>query len=311
MERIGIVILTHGDGDLTNQCINSISSKDSRNFELIYYLIDSTPVPQKEKILYELTDKINFEYHYVVNNGYSAGNNVGLIRAKENKCDYVLVANNDVVFLDNTITDLINGFKVNNDIGIVGPKIFLQDGSIQEINMLVETTICGTYKYLLRKTPLRFLSRKYINSFQYNLKQGEPICSFFAHSVSGCCFMISNKCIDAITIFDEETFLYHEEIILGKKLEELGFKTLYSTEAQIIHIGGMSTGKMSSKTFQYFVDSELYYFLKYQQTSRIILLPLILIRFFSYLNIIKKDTKRGKKLYEFFRMLIDRMGKYV
>ena len=180
------------------------------------------------------------------------------------------------------IENLCDFLDENPDYGIAGPKVFLPDGTIQEINMGCKMTLSGKYKYLLRKTPLRIFTKQFIKEFhasEYDLKT-----SFDVYAVSGCCFMMSRYAADNLYPLDENTFLYEEENIIGVKMEQLELKTIYNTDSKIIHLGGVSTKGISAYAYTCLVESEIYYCLKYLKAFRIQIIPLYLIRTVKYVS---------------------------
>lgn len=121
---IGIVILNYENWQDTYRCIKSINSNPPReNFQIILVDNASKSVPK-----YNLEEFIN-TYHVIFirnkkNFGYNAGNNVGIKKAQELGCSFILISNNDVLFKKNTIQVLCDFLKSNPEVGIVGPKIF-------------------------------------------------------------------------------------------------------------------------------------------------------------------------------------------
>jgi len=113
--------------------------------------------------------------------------------------------------------------------------------------------------------------------------------------------MISNECINEIGLFDENTFLYHEEVILGEVMNQKGFDTYYLTDSVVIHEHGQSTKDLKAFAYTCFVESEIYYLKKYMNENNFKILPLYLIRTIKYiLQCLKsKDFRRNFKSYVF------------
>lgn len=59
---------------------------------------------------------------------------------------------------------------------------------------------------------------------------------------SGCFFIIKTDAFLKADLFDERTFLYAEEIILGYKLKKLHYKFVLDPSWFVVHEGGKSTG---------------------------------------------------------------------
>ena len=61
--------------------------------------------------------------------------------------------------------------------------------------------------------------------------------TFSVYAVLGCCLLLSRTCAEAVTPFDEYPFLYEEELMLGIRMEERGFRTVYHGAAVIEYLG--------------------------------------------------------------------------
>lgn len=151
--------------------------------------------------------------------------------------------------------------------------------------------------YLLRKTIFSSFVKNFIRKFcALDQDLTKP---FEVHSVSGCCFMMSEKCAHDITPFDEETFLYQEELIIGIKMEEKGYKTVYYPSSEVTHVHGQSTKHIKAFSYICLVESEIYYFRKYLKTSKTALFPLYIIRTAKYITLclIHQNFRTNIKLY--------------
>lgn len=168
---IGIVILIYNEWNLSINCINSIRKTCNNDYTI--YLIDnaSTVSMTNEFRQYLCNSKDIVFIRNEQNRGYSAGNNVGISRALADNCDYILISNNDVIFKDNTVRDMASFLSEHKKYGIIGPKIYTRTGETQEINMVCKMTLSGKYKYVLRKTPFSFVSKKFVGRFHATEKK--------------------------------------------------------------------------------------------------------------------------------------------
>ncbi len=273
---LGIVILNYNEWNITINCVNSIRLTCELDYRI--YIVDNAST---EKMTHKFKYFIdNSEDCFLIlsenNNGYAAGNNIGIQKALEDNCDYILITNNDVIFKNKSIDKLQDFLKKHCDYGIAGPKVYLQSGKIQEINMGCKMTMKGKYMYILRKTPLRKFVLPFLTKFHaMNCDLSQP---FDVFAVSGCCFMISDKAINKLYPLDEHTFLYEEENIIGTRMEQLNLKTVYNTDSEIIHLGGASTKDMSEFSYKCFIKSEMYYCKRYLEAKWFQTTPLLILR---------------------------------
>jgi len=274
---LGIVILNYINWVVTEKCIKSIYATIGQINYHIYLVDNASPNPAPNEIL-ELVKNNKIIFIKNQNNrGYAAGNNVGVKKALEDGCKTILVANSDILFLDNGIVCMNNYLKDNPEIGIVGPKIFNIDGKIQIPSMCIRTGI--KEKYLVN-TQVRKIFKSVQEKYYGNGNDLDK--PFQVHAVRGCCFMMSRKCALDITPFDEKTFLFEEELIIGIQMERKGYKTMYYPQSAVVHAHGQSTKSVKAFSFICFVESEIYYCNKYLDAKIIQILPLYFIRTISY-----------------------------
>lgn len=299
---VGIIILNYINWEVSYKCVNSIL-KSTNNINYHIYIIDNASpneCPEKIMSLFKLNPQITF-IKSNENNGYSAGNNIGIKEALKDNCNQILISNSDIVFLNDSILLMKETLK-EKSIGIVGPKLIGIDGKTQQPSMCIKTRLKEKY---LARTFLRHIFKGTDNKYNCrDLDLGKPA---IVHSVSGSCFMMSKECALEITPFDENTFLFQEELIIGIQMEKKGLKTMYNPLCEVIHEHGQSTKSIKALSFIFFVESEIYYCRKYLNASLISILPLYSIRSISFMvrcinnkdfreNISKYITKTGKKL---------------
>lgn len=274
-------MLNYNSWDMTIDCINSLRANCMIPYKV--YIVDNASIKHMtDKFMVFISKAKDCELlKNDSNKGYSAGNNVGIKKALEEGCEYILISNNDVIFRKNSIEKLCEYLNNHCEYGIAGPKIYLQSGDIQEINMGCKMTLAGKYKYILRKTPFKGLTTQFVNKFHATSQDlSRP---FDVYAVSGCCFMMSRYAAEQLFPMDENTFLYEEENIIGCRMEKLGLKTVYDSESEIIHLGGASTQGESALSYSWLVESEIYYCLHYLKALRIQIIPLFIIRTANYI----------------------------
>lgn len=194
------------------------------------------------------------------NSGYAAGNNIGLKKAYIDGCDLFLISNSDILITDQSIDRMCDFSQKMENVGVVGPLIYDENGKQQPIHMLTKLTAIGKIKNMMLSTPLRTLVKDFQKKFVMYETPIEPMKVF---GVSGCCFLVTRDCYEKAFPFDENTFLYEEEYILGCKLEEKNIDAYILPQAKVIHFGGGSTNGMSEFSYNCFMRSEQYYLKEY------------------------------------------------
>ena len=89
-------------------------------------------------------------------------------------------------------------------------------------------------------------------------------------AISGAFFIIKNKVLKEIGLFDENVFLFYEEDILAKTLKEKKYKTISLNTHHFIHYESQTIGKTFSyyrKTKQLY-KSKIYYQQNYNHINK-------------------------------------------
>jgi len=186
------------------------------------------------------------------NIGFSKGNNLGLKHAKG---EYILYLNSDTLFIEPILKKMQE--KLNDEsIGIVGCQLRNIDLSLQlsyHEGDLVFTS-------LIRRNPLAikfFNSTKKIEiSKEYNLKS--HCVEHEARWLSGACVLLKQSAIiDNNWFWDEDFFMYWEDVELCYRISKAGKKILYLPNLTLIHIGGGGETNFSFKRFSLMEQSKL------------------------------------------------------
>ena len=278
---IGIVILNYNSWEDSKGCIESIC-KDRPGAPFRIYLVDNaSPVRPSEAVMDYCKRQQVVLLEAKENRGYAAGNNIGIAEAMKDSCDAILISNSDVRFYPHSIDNMYQCLQQDPRIGIVGPKIHLPNGRTQRECMMMRTGM--REKYMLR-TRLHVLAPA--NNERYWGRQHDyERETFFVYAVLGCCFMIKGECAKEVMLVDEHTFLYEEELILGIRMAEKKWSTIYYPKSEILHKHEATTGGIGRNQFAYTcqVCSEIYYCRHYLQADKREILPLYGYRTLLYL----------------------------
>jgi GT2 family glycosyltransferase len=252
MNKTAIVILNYLNYLDTIECIDSIIENEYDICGIV--VVDNHSNNHSCKILQDKY-KDRKEIHIIqtkCNLGFAKGNNYGIRYARERlKAEYVLVVNNDTIFIDNNYITKMECHEEN--IGVIGSRILLRKNKIQN---MVKTNL--HFPFLI----IRYLSfwcdyRKY-ETLQYllhemfinNMKQEQIL--------HGCALMFTPKFFEYYSGFYPKTFLYCEEEILTIMLKKVGLKQGFVKETMLYH----KEDKSSEMSFQNKEQVKLKYLLK-------------------------------------------------
>ncbi|RJQ53797.1 MAG: glycosyltransferase [Nitrospiraceae bacterium] len=130
--QISFVILSFNSCSYLERCFNSIISKcleERLNYEII--VIDNGSADESKSVIksYEKTHPHNFATIFLPENtGTTYSRNLGLKKARGR---YICVLDSDTELLDGSIRNVLGILNKGSDVGIVAPRLLLDDGSIQ------------------------------------------------------------------------------------------------------------------------------------------------------------------------------------
>lgn len=277
--KLAIIILNYNSWGDTVQCIESIYKTTFVPDEFNIYVVDnkSTKVPD-DKVRQKFSEYTIKYIQAECNRGYAAGNNLGIKCALEDECTHFLICNSDVIFVSDDILKMYNYLNENENVGIVGPCVFDSNDEFHWFYFVQKADFKARIKHMFLKTPFKGFFRKFKENYTIKSPITVPRKMF---SVSGCCFMMSEKCTRYLYPLDENTFLYEEENIIGCRLENTEFEAHILPNTHVIHLEGQSTKGMSEFSKKCAISSEQYFLKEYLNTNFLCRKILRLIRWLS------------------------------
>lgn len=246
---VSIVLYQTDIGEVNN--ILRIFSQVSLTHKI--FLVDNSPT---DDLKGEFQGLSNVEYIFTGKNlGFGSGHNLAINIIKE-QTEYHLVLNADVNFEGKILEEIFEYMSKNNEIGLLAPKIFNPDGSIQYSAKLLPTPM----NLIVRRfVPIKWLQNKLDTKYEFRFFSFDNIIE--VPYVMGCFMFISANVFRKIDGFDERFFMYPEDIDLTRRIHNK-FKTIYYPKATITHTHGKGSYK-SSKLLYYHVTSMIKYFNKW------------------------------------------------
>ncbi|HLI93758.1 MAG TPA: glycosyltransferase, partial [Puia sp.] len=172
------------------------------------------------------------------NLGFSRASNQGLALAKG---EHILFLNPDTVLPEDFARNCLAFYRQAADApGGLGVRMIDGNGRFLKESRRGFPTPWVAFCRLSGLTSLFPRSRRFS---EYYLGYLPADRSHRAPVLSGACFWVSRKALDAAGPFDEEFFMYAEDIDLSYRLERAGFCNYYFAGTTIIHFKGASTQK--------------------------------------------------------------------
>jgi GT2 family glycosyltransferase len=178
------------------------------------------------------------------NIGFGAANNIG---AKVASGEYLLLLNPDTQIQSDEIFKILDRFKANEKIGIIGPRLVTTAGETQMWCAGKELTLGQFIKNNL--------------GISDSKKVWESKNDVLTDWVSGAALAVRKEVFNKVDGFDEKFFMYYEDMDLCGRVRLLGYEVLYCPEVSILHNGGKSRRNIFLQKIQFF-KSMLYYIKK-------------------------------------------------
>lgn len=210
------------------------------------------------------------------NLGYAGGLNLGARSAELARPTYILALNNDLLFPDPcTVTALITALSGDVRRVAASPLITAADverpaeEQIQVRRVPDFSTLLVAGSGWLRRFP--GLRRKaFLFTYGDHLPY-QPGRVYDCESINGSCFLVCTDFLEEIRFLDEGTFLYFEELILGRQMLERGRIAALTAVTRVIHLQGQATGHGGDRVrlamLQEMVRSEVHYCRAYLGSS--------------------------------------------
>lgn len=257
--KIATIILNYNSSADCQKCIGYLKAQQNIEQEII--VVDNCSHEDDRKVVEALCKEQGCTFiANSENRGYNAGNNVGLRYAAEKGYEYALIANPDVEFPQTDyLATLVAQMQTDDDIVVCGSDIVTPEGIHQNPKKRGNDKLKGYFSWITE-----ILGREKVKNNNPEWIE-DPRVSKYCRCLNGCCFLVKMDFINKIGFFDENTFLYGEEPILGSQVEENGKKMYYTANTFAVHAHMKS--KEGSTTFcnKHWKHSRLYYVKRYSK----------------------------------------------
>ncbi len=265
MIKFTLIIVNYNSSKNTNNLLLSIK-------KFIYQKINEIIIiDNNSKDIKNLNTK-DLKIKLIKNNknlGFAKAVNQGINKSTN---DLIILLNPDTTIINTSVLKTIELIEKDKDIGVIGGKIKYEHKKIFTANN-TPTFLIGLFEFTnLKKI---FPNNKYTLDFwaEKNQKITKPI------EVSGICgaYLIFRKYDKKgnINYFNEDYFLYLEDLDFGLKMKAKGFKVVFDPRSEILHIGGASSNNKYNMALNYWYKSRKIFFKKHLNKVEGIILNII------------------------------------
>jgi GT2 family glycosyltransferase len=224
--ELSICIVNWNVSALLRDCLKSIyqNTKDIK-FEVIvvdnYSKDDSVEMVKREFPQVELIE--NKE-----NAGFTKANNQAINLSKGKM---VMLLNPDTELIGNTMKQMMDFMDNHPDCGVLGPKLLNTDGTLQR-SCKTFPTLASTVHNALFLDSLFPSSKRFGKHFMTWWDFDEIM---EVEQPMGSALLIRREVLDSVGLFDQNIFIWFDEVDLLYRIKEAGWKIFFTPFAQIKH----------------------------------------------------------------------------
>jgi len=229
--KVSIVVLNWNTPEMTIECIESILKSNYDNFEI--NLIDNGSKDNSCQIFNKVFKNHNkIRTFYIPQNlGYTGGINYGLDKALKSGPEYFLIMNNDTIIDSQSLTSLVNTAKKYSNNCVVTGKVYYYEkkSTLQSIG----------FKFNRKTMSVKRLGFNEVDIGQYDKeKEREMIDDVF--------MLLPSKIYKKVGGYSPYFFLNYEQTDLVLRIQNKGYKAIYTPEAKLWHKGSYSSGGLGN-----------------------------------------------------------------
>lgn len=264
---VRVVILNYNESSYTIDLVKQLEKQTYPSLEIL--VVDNASRPEEQEVLKLLPENVITLYS-TENLGYARGNNMGIVEKTGKTADYHLILNNDLIIEDaDFVKKLVQGMLLNPGAAASSPLVdTVAVNKPLEEQIQVRRILSADKMFKLAVPLFTPFIKNLTHYFQY--RDQMPFVNKYTvcDSINGAAFMIDAAFVEEYGGLDEGTFLYYEEIILGRKILEAKRTCLLNGYTSVKHLQGVSTGSnaktINRKMEVYKYQSALYYLKKYE-----------------------------------------------
>ncbi len=292
---LSVVIVSYNVKFFLEQCLSSlkkaIEGSPITNGQTEVYIVDNASADGSVDFLIPLFPS----FHFIRNNqnaGFAKANNQAAFLCSG---DYILFLNPDTIVAEDSLELCMSFLKSKREAGALG--VHMIDGSgkyLRESKRGFPTPRASFFK-MIGLTGLFPDSKIFSAYYMGHLDERD---SQVVDVLSGAFMMIKKTVFDITGGFDEQFFMYAEDIDLSFRIRKAGFQNYFLSKTTIIHFKGESTKKDFNQIKIFYKAMDM--FMKKHFKSSTIRPQMLFLhlgvwmhRSFSYLRfLIKKSTEK-------------------
>ena len=243
---LSVIIVSWNGCELLSRCLSSLESQ-FREMNMEILVIDNASADNSVQMIADRFPNVKLIANDE-NRGFAAANNqaAALCRGR-----FLLLLNPDTEMLPGVLRQLVTYADCHSDIGVLGPRLLNQDGSIQRSCWrgypgITAAWVDALYLWKMPWLPLARNSEYAPDELQDTLDVDHLL---------GACLLINRSAWDDVGPLDERYFLFLEETEWCRRAKYRGWRVVHYPHAAIVHHGQHSMRQQPSRNLPYLYRS--------------------------------------------------------
>ena len=278
--KLSVVILNYNVKHFLELCLRSVEAAIV-NIDAEIIVVDNDSEDDSCLMVKSLFPNVNL-IENKENMGFSKGNNIGVTKANG---EYLCILNPDTVVSEDTFLKLLEFSETKEELGIVGCKLINGKGEFLPESKRRIPYINAAFKKLLGNS----------DDYYANHLKEEDVDQV---DVLVGAFMFLKKVVyNKIGGFDEDYFMYGEDIDISYKALKQGYKNFYYGKTSILHFKGESTLRDKNYARRFYGAMQIFYKKHFKKNIFFDLFVWIAIRLVYVFR--KKQTNKIKNVQKY------------
>ncbi len=263
--ELTIAVNTYKSPELLRLCLESIERfMPSSGIRYEVMVVDSATEEDTEMMMREDFPNVRF-LPFRENVGFKSLINTSLDEARG---EYVFLINGDIILTEGAVPELLGYMRQHENIGILGPKQYNFNGSIQQSFFRFYKPVTIVYR---RTFLARFgFAKRHLDWFAMK-EVGDPQEPISAEWIIGSALLVKRQVALEVGHMDNRFFMYMEDVDWCRRFWEKGLRVVYYPKCFVYHYhgkgsaqGGFLRSLLSNKLTWYHIESAIKYFWKYR-----------------------------------------------
>jgi GT2 family glycosyltransferase len=229
-----VVIVAFHAHDRLRRCLESLRDHPGRQRLNVVVVDNGNDAETAELVREVLPDAVTMEPH--ANLGFGRSSNLGIRRMRD---EYVLLLNPDCELAAGTLDRLVDVLEQHSDVGMIGPELVREDGSLDHAGRRSFPTVLGALGHFTG------VGRK-MSGGRLAQYRATDVISGPVDAVNGAFMLCRRVALEQVGLFDEGYWMYMEDLDLCYRLRKAGWLTWYEPSAQALHVKHGTSGSTRS-----------------------------------------------------------------